>query len=111
MLHPIRTETSSPSLAAVEAPAYLSPHDPDEGRRWAVLLTLPVLIAAAFIGLAIGTPFTWLFAGAVLIGPFGVVTAIAYLAMTTDTNGRIGRPARVVTHPTPLGTGSDTAHA
>lgn len=103
MLHPARVETSGSRLAVVEAsPASLSEQYPHELRRWAVLLGLPVLCASAFIGIAIATPFAWLFGGAVVIGPFGVVAAIIYLAMSTDTNGGRGRAVDLALHSAPI---------
>ncbi|SRR6266852_1002444 len=112
MLRPIGVESHVPHLAVVEAsPVSLLEQYPHELRRWAVLLCLPVLCASAFIGLAIATPFAWLFGGAVVIGPFGVVAAIIYLALSTDTNGRIGRAAGFALQSAPIRAASVAARA
>jgi len=56
-------------------------------RRWAMLLGLPALGAAVCVAVAVSTSYTWVFGGAVLLGPGGVLAAIVYLALSTDTNG------------------------
>jgi hypothetical protein len=89
----------------------LSEQYPHELRRWAVLLALPVLCASAFIGLAIATPFAWLFGGAVVIGPFGIVAAIIYLATSTDTNGGKGRAIDLALRSAPIRPASAAARA
>jgi hypothetical protein len=90
----IEIESSGRRPALVKTgPVSLSQQYPHESRRWVVLLVPPVLLASAFIALAIATPYAWFFAGALLIGPFGVVAAIIYLSMSTDTNGYRGRAA------------------
>ena len=58
---------------------------PREIRRWGTILTVALLAASACVIVAIATPFTWAFGGAVLLGPGGAVAAIIYLAMSTDT--------------------------
>lgn len=109
---PIKVESSNPRPALVTAaPISLSERYPHELRRWVVLLVPPVLVACAFIGLAIATPYAWLFAGALVIGPFGVVAAIIYLSMSTDTNGYRGRVAVSAVQTAPAGTASATARA
>jgi hypothetical protein len=112
MLHPIRVESSGPRLAVVEAlPASLSVQYPNEIGRWAFWLSLPVLCASVFIGLGIGTSLVWLYGGAVVLGPFGVVAAAIYLAMSTDTNGGKGRAVGRVLRAAPIAEVSVAARA
>lgn len=91
MLEQVRVETSRPPLAVVEVPACsLSEEYPGEVRRWAVLIGTPMLGASVCVALAIGTSLSWLYGGAVLLGPGMGVAAIIYLAISTDTNGGNG---------------------
>jgi hypothetical protein len=80
----VRLLAPNPRLVAAEKP--LAEQYPREERRWAVLLGLPMLGAAACIAVAIGTSHAWALGGAVLLGPGGVLAAIVYLALSTDTS-------------------------
>jgi hypothetical protein len=89
LLEQVDTGSSRPQLAIAQAlPVASAEPYPDEIRRWTVLLGLPMLGACLFIALAIGTSLTWLYGGAVLLGPGVGIGAIVYLAMSSDTNGR-----------------------
>ena len=79
-------EPSRPPLAVVEAPpASLSENYPNEVRRWALLIGIPMLSASACVSLAIGTSLHWLYGGALVFGPFMTGAAIIYLAISSDT--------------------------
>lgn len=68
-----------------------------EVRRWLVGLGLPLLITSVCIAGAIAvTPA--LIAGAVLLAPLAM-TAIAYLGITSDTNGEASAAAQPVELP------------
>lgn len=68
-------------------PTSLSERYPGEERRWVVLLGLPAVGAAICVAIAVSTSHAWVFGGAVLLGPGGVLAAIVYLALSTDTSG------------------------
>jgi hypothetical protein len=46
-----------------------------------------MLGAAVCVALAVGTSHAWMLGGSVLLGPGGVLAAIVYLALSTDTSG------------------------
>jgi hypothetical protein len=52
-----------------------------------MFIGLPMLGAAVCVAVAVGTSHSWTLGGAVLLGPGGVLAAIVYLALSTDTNG------------------------
>lgn len=60
---------------------------PDEGKRWMLLLGFPMLLACIFMGATLGTGESWLLALPLVFGPGVGVVAIAYLAISSDTNG------------------------
>lgn len=68
-------------------PIPLSEQYPREAGRWALFLGLPMLGAAVCVAVAVGTSHTWMLGGAVLLGPGGVLAAIVYLTLSTDTSG------------------------
>ena len=68
-----------------------------EQRRWTLALGVPLLGAAAAVAGALAwTP--WLFAGAVLLAPVGMMT-LAILALSSDTNGEVVARASVAELP------------
>lgn len=96
--HPVVSLRPPPAAASAPVGPRLDDY-PSESRRWIVLIGVPMVGACVCIALAIGTSVTWLYGGAVLLGPGFGVAAIIYLAMSTDTNGGRGRTVAVHRRP------------
>ena len=58
-----------------------------EVKRWAIFLTVPLLLSAAFFMALISTGHLWLIGGSLVTGPGLLILAFIYLAMSSDTNG------------------------
>jgi hypothetical protein len=73
-----------------------------EQRRWLVALTVPLVLVAASVAAALATAggagwTDWLFAPAVLLAPIWITT-LAFLALTSDTNGTSIATAEATVH-------------
>jgi len=68
-----------------------------EQTRWELGLGLAFVVAVAFFMAAIATGISWLIAPVIVAGPGGGVVALVFLALDSDTNGRVavadGEPA------------------
>jgi hypothetical protein len=63
-----------------------------EQQRWIAVLTVPLAAGAVSVTAAIATDARWFFLGAVLLVP-AWIAALAYLALSSDVNGRGGESA------------------
>ena len=58
-----------------------------EVKRWAIFLTVPLVLSAAFFMALISTGHLWLIGGSLVTGPGLLILGFIYLAMSSDTNG------------------------
>ena len=80
---------AAPELTVVESTPSPAESANAEMYRWMRWFGLPVLGAAAFVGAVFATGAVWLIAPAVCLILLDIL-ALAWLCLSTDTNGLIG---------------------
>ncbi|HWE80839.1 MAG TPA: hypothetical protein VG265_04260 [Gaiellaceae bacterium] len=77
-----------------EVPAGVSIYEMNaaEQNRWMIWFGIPALMAAIFVGAALGTGHAWLI-GLAITAIVVDIFVLVWLAMSSDTNGLIGEPA------------------
>ena len=63
---------------------HVSPSSAGEAQRWMRVLALPFLGPCAFVAAALATGHAWLITPAIVLGPGLGITALTYLALSSD---------------------------